>query len=89
MVLFLTDRNQFVHNNERWSFTRIINRSIVQGSGIGPTLFVICIMDLKPVGFTNHITKYADDASLLVSEKNDADLEREFLNVKNGLMIIN
>ena len=81
MVSFLTDRNQFVHINERWSFTRIINRSIVQGSGIGPTLFVICIMDLKPVGSTNPITKYADDASLLVPEKNDADLEREFVNV--------
>ena len=39
-------------------------------------------MDLKPVGSTNHITKYADDASLLVPEKNYADLEREFLNVR-------
>ena len=49
-------------------------------------------MDLKPVGCTNHITKYADDASLLVPEKNDADLEREFLNVRkwsndNKLMV--
>ena len=69
VVSFLNDRNQFVHINKRWSFTRIINRSLVQGSGIGPTLFVICITDLKPVGSTNHITKYADDASLLVPEK--------------------
>ena len=58
----------------------MIKRSIVQGSGIGPTLFIICIMHLKLVGSTNHITKYADDASLLVPEKNDA--EREFLNVR-------
>ena len=69
VVSFLTDRNQFVHIHERWSFTRIINHSIIQGSGIGPTLFVICIKDLKSVGSTNHITKYEDDASLLVSEK--------------------
>ena len=32
-------------------------------------------MGLKPIGSTNHITKYADDASLLVPEQNDADLE--------------
>ena len=35
--------------------TRVINHSIVQGSGIGPTLFVICIIDLKPIGSTNYI----------------------------------
>ena len=34
MVAFLTDRNQFVKIGEKWSFTKIINRSIVQGSGI-------------------------------------------------------
>ena len=39
-------------------------------------------MDLKPVASTNHITKYANDVSLLVREKNDADLEREFFNVR-------
>ena len=38
-------------------------------------------MDFKPIGSTNHITKYADDASLLVAEKNDVGLETEFLNV--------
>ena len=47
MIAFLTDRNQFVKLGEKWSFTKIINRSVVQGSGIGPTLFVICITDLK------------------------------------------
>ena len=36
---------------------------------------------LKPTGSTNRITKYADDASLMVQGKNDADLESEFQNV--------
>ena len=48
-----------VKMGQKWLF----NRSIVQGSGIGPTLFVICIIDLKPAGSTNYVTKYADDAS--------------------------
>ena len=47
VVSFLTDHNQYVQLNGKLSFTRIINGSIVQGSGIGPTLFIICIMDLN------------------------------------------
>ena len=80
-VAFLTDRNQFVKIGEKWSFTKIINRSIVQGSGIGPTLFIICITDLKPIGSANYITKYADDSSILVPEKYDVDLSEELRNI--------
>ena len=69
MIAFLTERNQFVKIGEKWSFAKIINRSIVPESGIGPTLFIVCITDLKPIGSTNYITKYADDSSLLIPEK--------------------
>ena len=71
VVSCLTDRTQFVKMERKWSFTCVINRSIVQCSGIGPITFVICIIDLKQVGSTNYVTKYADDASLLVPEKCD------------------
>ena len=80
-VSFLTDRNQFVEVGERWSFTKMINRSIVQGSGVGPTLFTICIIDLQPIGFSNRITKYADDCRLMVPEKCDVDMLDEFQHV--------
>ena len=46
VVQFLTDRNQFVKVGEMWSFTKLINHSIVQGSGIGRTFFIMCIADL-------------------------------------------
>ena len=81
VVVFLTDRYQFVKIGEKWSFTKIINHSIVQESGIEPTLFIICITDLKPIGSTNYITRYADDSSLLVPEKYDVDLSEELRNV--------
>ena len=38
-------------------------------------------MNLKILVSTNHTAKYADDASLLVPEKNDTDLESKFHNV--------
>ena len=66
--IFMTDRNQFVKVGETWSFTRVINRNTVQGSGIGPTLFTFCIVDLQPLALTNRITKYADGSSLLVPD---------------------
>ena len=65
VVAFLTDRNQLLKIGEKWSITKIVNRSIVQGSAIRPSLFIICIIDLKPIGSTNYITKYANDSSLL------------------------
>ena len=83
VVSFLIDRNQFVKAGERWSFTKMINRSIVQGSDLGSTLFTICIIDLQPIGFSNHITKYADDCCLMVPEKCDADMLDEFQHVLN------
>ena len=44
---------------------------------------------VAPIGSTKHITKYADDASLLVSEKNDVGLETKFLNVTKWAREIN
>ena len=88
MVALQTDRSQFVKICEKWSFTKIINSCIAQGSGIGPTLFIICITDLKAIGTTNYITKYADDSSLLVPEKYDVDISEELRNVLKWLNTI-
>ena len=66
--------------------TRAINRSIVQGSESGLTLFTICIIDLQLRGATNHICKYADDSSLLVPEKYDIDISEELEMYINGPM---
>ena len=70
-----------IWEREGRSFTRVINRSIVQGSGIGHMLFVIFISDLKPVRLDNSLTKYADDASLLVPERTDVDMSEEFRHI--------
>ena len=46
-----------------------INSSIVQGSGIGPSLFVVYISDLKASGKDNCIIKFADDVLYLCLEQ--------------------
>ena len=41
------------------------NRGFVQGSGVGPTLFVILALDLNTLSGTNELIKFADDSTLL------------------------
>ena len=36
---------------------------------------------LRPVGLANSLTKYVDDASLLVPEKTDVEMSEEFNNI--------
>ena len=62
------------------SFRRV-NRSTVQGSGLGPTLFISSISDLRLVGLANSLTKCAEDVSLLVPEKTDVEMSEEFSNL--------
>ena len=65
----------------------------MEGSGIGPTLFIIWITYLKLISSTNYITKYSDDSNLLVPEKYDVDLSEELRNVlklvENNKMQVN
>jgi len=43
---------------------------MVQGSGLGPTLYIVMESDLKTISKINILFKYADDNNLLVPEKN-------------------
>lgn len=55
---------------------------MVQGSGIGPTLFSIMISDLSTISDINKLFKYADDATLLAPENTDIDLAIDFEQIK-------
>lgn len=65
------------------SYWKSITASSVQGSGIGPILFIIYSMDLKPLSDYNKILKYADDTSLLVPQHSSVSLEAEFTHISN------
>ena len=66
IVDFLTDRTQCTKVGLNVSLSLDIISSIVQGSGIGPSLFVVYISDLKASDKDNCIIKFADDCSLIV-----------------------
>ena len=43
-----------------------VTLSIIQGSGIGLSLYMVYSMDLKTVSSFNKLVKYAEDTSFLV-----------------------
>ena len=59
-----------------------ITRSIVQGSGLGPFLFIIYILDLWPLSDVNLMCKYADNLSQLCPQHTDTTLEKEYIHIQ-------
>ena len=58
-----------------------MTRTCPQGSGVGPTLYIVMESDLKTISKINILFKYADDNNLLVPEKTDVDISVEFANI--------
>ena len=55
----------------------------MQGSGIGPTLYIVMKHDLRTISELNDLFKFADDTTLLVPQNTDVDLSLEFQHIKN------
>jgi len=72
---FLTNHSQVIKLS--------LMRSIVQGSGIGPTLFIMFAYDLKPLDILNYFIKYTDDATLLSPQTSKTTVELEMAHVMN------
>ena len=94
LLSFLTGRTQHVKVGTSISEAKPINRGTIQGSGIGPTDYIIMASDLRALSRkVNKLFKYADDTTLLVPEKTDASLEDEFRSLKrwaeSNKMILN
>jgi hypothetical protein len=92
IIQFLTGRSQLTELFVSFSECLEINLSIVQGSGIGPSLYIFIESDLHTLSAFNVIFKFADD-TMLVSDNCDVTLQDELKNLrdwaKSSNMIIN
>lgn len=77
-ISFLSNRSHATKCLGTVSSTLPINRSIIQGSGLGPTFYIVLESDLKAKSPINLIFKYADDTNLLVPECTDVQIQEEF-----------
>ena len=83
VIAFLTGRSQITKISSSFSSSLLINRSIIQGSGIGPYLYLLLESDLHPLSAKNRIFKNADDTNLLVPEYSDVSMVDEFKNIQD------
>jgi hypothetical protein len=81
IISFLTGRSQVCKFYDKCSAPCFITSSIIQGSGIGPTLYIVMESDLHPLSSINVMFKYADDTNLLVPENSDVELIAEYKHV--------
>ena len=80
---FLTGRTQAVKIGAFISAFLLITRSIVQGSGLGPYLYILLARRLKLLSVMNAIVKYADDTTLVVPQYTDCSVEAELQHIAN------
>ena len=79
---FLSGRTQSVSHAGIFTTDLPITRSIVQGSGIGPMLYIINAQKLKTLSTKNSLIKYADDTTLLAPQHTNCDIEIEFEHIR-------
>ena len=60
-----------------------VTASIIQGSGLGPTAYLVNAADLRPLQADNDIIKLADDTYLIVSAVNSSYCSDELSNIHN------
>jgi len=82
IISFLVGRSQICKVGDDLSTVCFITRGIIQGSGLGPTLYVTMESDLHPISAINILFKYADDTNLVVPENTDISLAEEFAHIK-------
>jgi len=90
---FLSNRLQITKIGSTFSHSQPINQGVVQGSALGPTLFLLMINDLRTLCDINVLLKYADDVNMLCPENSSVspndELEHIFQWSRDNKMYIN
>ena len=74
---FICDRVQYTSMGLKESSTKIVSHRVPQGSGLGPLLCIISINDLNKSVKNSKVHHYADDTSLLLTEKSLKEINKQ------------
>jgi len=64
---FLCDHSRCTRFQGVMSSFETINASVIQGSAIGPAVYLVNASELRPASTDNEVEKFADDTYLLVA----------------------
>ena len=83
---YLGDRHQFVTINGQDSTSQHMQHGVPQGSILGPLLFIIYINDLPQISSAARFIMYADDANIIITGKNVAEISEQLNTLSRGLL---
>src|SRR6218665_3458545 len=89
MVDFLLDRKHRSRYAGQQSVDASINAGVVQGSGFGPSAYVVVASDLHPVHDHNVIVKFADDTYLIVLGSKRDTINKELEGIQRWALLSN
>jgi len=81
LIDFFSNRQHLTKHNQEKSPILSINSSVVQGSGMGPVMYIVNASDLHPTCPLNIMLKYADDTYLIVPSVNSHLLHSEIQHI--------
>lgn len=81
-VKYFINHSHVTKYDGQFSSSAAINAGVFQGSALGPSMFVINGLDLKPLIPGNFLDKYADDTYLLSPAGNDSSVALELQNIE-------
>ena len=85
---YISNRYQYVDFNGSISSTKVVHAGVLQGSILGPLLFLVYKNDLQRVGPLFNMVMYADDTTLyynLSNNTNENDLNSELHKISEWL----
>ena len=83
---YLNNRTQFVTINTERSSNTLVTHGVLQGSVLGPLLFLLFINDMHKAIINGTLRHFADDTNLLIVSKSVKKINRE---VNYNLRLIN
>jgi len=83
IVNFLSGRTQAISHDGSISTLLPITRSIVQGSGLGPALYITYKSDLHPLSDFNFLVKFADDTTAIIPQSSDVSAYDEVQHIRD------
>ena len=91
LTSYLSNRKQYVSNNDASSKLNSIKYGVPQGSVLGPILFILYINDIVNISNECKYILFADDTTLVFSNENSIQLElsmnKVLLQLRNWLVI--